>query len=110
MLERQKKTLVVTGTFFVDPQNIPSQSVRSFHDQVLQKARDALAVQATTARDFTSLVIAADPEQMAEAKLYIKNFREEFEKRFCAKSKKKTEVMALGIQYFRMSELEGGAK
>jgi uncharacterized protein (TIGR02147 family) len=104
MLEETPSSLRATGVFFANPAGTPSQSIRSFHSQILKKAENALLFQPTSERDFSALVIAVDVEQIDDAKKALKEFREQFEERFCSSAKKKKEVYALSVQFFRLTE------
>lgn len=93
-----------TGIFFANPTGIPSASVRSFHAQILEKAKAALELQTTESRDFSALILAVDERELSEAKRMIKIFREEFEARFSLPETSKREVYALGIQFFSLTQ------
>ncbi len=100
MLERdKKKQLKLTGQFFSDPCGIPSDAIKKFHRQLIQKSATALEEQSLQHREFSSTVLAMNEEDLPEAKKVLKEFRESFDKRFSA-SQKKTKVYALGIQLF----------
>jgi uncharacterized protein (TIGR02147 family) len=98
------KGLTPTGVFFANSAGIPSKSVRSFHSQILKKAADALEIQSTDERDFSALVLAVDTNDLPEAKIFIKNFRDQFEKKFCHSKAEKKEVYAFGIQFFKLTQ------
>jgi uncharacterized protein (TIGR02147 family) len=105
MLEQDEQgNLTPTGAFFANPTGAPSKSVRSFHSQILEKAKTALEFQTTDERDFSTLLLAVNPAQMDEAKIFIQKFREEFGARFCKPDTDKREVYALAMQFFKISE------
>jgi uncharacterized protein (TIGR02147 family) len=104
MIESHEGSIRPTGVFFANPTGIPSQSVRSFHTQILEKAKIALQFQSTDQRDHSALILAVDGDEIEEAKLFIKKFREEFEFRFCRSDSNKNEVYALGVQFFSLTQ------
>lgn len=104
MIEESEGSYKPTGVFFANAAGIPSQSVRSFHTQILEKAKAALELQPVSERDFSTLVLAVDESEIEHAKIAIKQFREAFESRFCNSNTRKKEVFALGVQFFRVTE------
>lgn len=84
--------------------DIPSDYIREYHDQVLDKAKDALQTQSVEERDFSNMMMAIDPSLIPEAKEKIKEFRREL----CEflESGEKKEVYSLSLQLFRMSKGE----
>ena len=53
---------------------------------------------------FHALVLGVNANRMAEAKIYLKEFRDEFERRFCLQESERNEVMALGIQFYPLTQ------
>lgn len=103
MIEKDKLgKLRITGNYFADPHGIPSQALRSFHRQLLEKAIVALECQGLEEREVLSTVLALDEREISEAKVMLRKFREEFDQRF-SRSKKKTSVYCLGIQLHRLN-------
>jgi uncharacterized protein (TIGR02147 family) len=85
------------------PDDVPSQAIRSFHAQVLAKAKDALATQPVAEREFGALILPFCSDRVADAKRMLREFQE----RFCEEFKDveaKDEVYALGVQFFRLSD------
>lgn len=93
--------LSLTGQFFVDPKGTPSQALRQFHRQLMEKATLSLEFQKLEQRDFSSTVLAIDEADLPKAKEVLKNFRVQFDKEFSA-GKRKTKVYCLGIQFFSL--------
>jgi uncharacterized protein (TIGR02147 family) len=91
---------------FIHAQGVPSESIKSFHYQMLEKAKEALYRQPLDEREFSMMFLAIDPSQLKEAKLELQEFRKKFEKKYSNNVTKKKEVYALGLQYFKVSQKE----
>jgi uncharacterized protein (TIGR02147 family) len=91
----------LTGQFFVDPKGTPSQALRQFHRQLMEKATLSMEFQKLDQREFSSTVLAIDESDLPKAKEVLKNFRVQFDKEFSA-GKRKTKVYCLGIQFFSL--------
>jgi len=92
-----------TENFTASPDGIPSEAIKKFHLQILEKATAALRVQTVDERDFSSIIMAINPKDLPQAKEEIKIFRRHLNKRF-EKSKTKTSIYCLNVQLFRISE------
>jgi uncharacterized protein (TIGR02147 family) len=84
------------------PDGVPSDAVKKFHRQVLEKAMRAIDFQDVEQRDLSSMILAIDTDQIPEAKKAIRKFRRDFDTKFGA-AKKKNQVYCLATQFFRMS-------
>lgn len=85
---------------------VPSESIRRFHKQVLEKSESALYFQELEERDFSSLILALDAEHIGEAKKMIQKFRNEFNLRF-GQGVTKNQVYCLSVQLFRLDKKRG---
>lgn len=101
MLETKNGHLHLSGQFFTDPQGIPSEAVRNFHRQLMQKAMESLDFQDLGEREVSSTILAIDSEDYDSARKDLQNFRKEFDKKYSA-AKKKNKVYCLGFQFFRL--------
>jgi uncharacterized protein (TIGR02147 family) len=102
LLEKDKQgNLTLTGQFFADPKGTPSQALRNFHRQLMEKATQSLEFQKIEQRDIASVILAIDEDDIPRAKEMIKKFRTKFDNEFSA-SKRKTKVYCLGIQLFSL--------
>lgn len=98
-----KGNLSITGQFFADPKGTPSQALRNFHRQLMEKATRALEIQKVEERDFSSTILAIDENDLPKAKQVLKKFRTDFDKEFSAR-KKKSKVYCLGMQFFNLQK------
>ena len=83
--------------------NIPSEAIRSHHQQLIEKSIEALSTQDVKERDFTSITVAFDRSRMAEAKALIERFKSDFLALTEASGSAKPDVYALGIQLFNLT-------
>ncbi len=87
------------------PSEIPSRQMREYHSQVLQIAEKALHSVPIDERDFSSITMAIDSKKIAEAKIWLKEFRRSF-CRDIQKSNSKDRVYSLCIQLFPLDKHE----
>lgn len=57
--------------------DVPSQAIRSFHQQMLSKAAASLSRQDMATRDFSGITMVIDPKRIPKAKKMIAGFRRE---------------------------------
>jgi uncharacterized protein (TIGR02147 family) len=94
-------TKIVAGV--TTTSNIPSEAIRSHHQQLIEKSIEALSTQDVQERDFTSITVAFDRSRVGEAKALIERFKNEFLVLTEASGKAKPDVYALGIQLFNLT-------
>jgi uncharacterized protein (TIGR02147 family) len=90
------------------PNDVPSESVRKFHQQILERAISALHAQNVSERHIATHVFAFDKKRMAEAKKSMRRF----EHRFCKKlegSRAKDSVYCLSFQFFDLTKGQSGS-
>jgi uncharacterized protein (TIGR02147 family) len=105
MLGSKNGSLIVKTPFTSTPTDIPSAAIKQFHEEILGKAITSLHTQEVTKRDVSAIVMSIDPSQMDLAKDALRKFR----RRFCRqlqKSKKKSKVYCLSIQFFDLGTKE----
>lgn len=106
LLQIENGKLEATDSFTASPDGIPSDAIKKFHRQILEKAIAAIDFQTVEERDLSSLVLAVDESQVGEAKEMIKTFRRSFDTKF-GQAKRKTAVYCLATQFFRVQEKTG---
>lgn len=82
--------------------DIPSETIRRGHSNMLEKAKTALSFQTVKERDFTSMMFGMDQNDIPEAKKIIREFIKSFTDRFSVK-KSANRVYALNLQLFNCS-------
>lgn len=95
----------VTEKFPATTSGTPSQAIKKFHSQILNKATDALYLQSVDERDFSSISVAINPDDLPEMKEEIKNFRRALERKYKARNHKRA-VYSLNIQLFSLTQTE----
>lgn len=85
--------------------NIPSEAIRKFHHQILQKAVKNLKAENIDNRDYSTALISIDKSQLKMVKNRILKFRKSL-LRELSKSTPKDEVFCLSIQFFSILEIE----
>lgn len=103
LLKKTKTGFAKTDVFIATPTDKPSAALRSFHAQLLEKAKDALENQDIKNRDITGTTMAFDPETLPEVKREIRKFRHKLSK-LVSKQKQPSSVYHLGIQFFELTK------
>lgn len=96
LCEKRAGAWVITEVGGTSTPGVPSEAIRSFHRQNLERAISIQEQVPMEERDFTSMTIALDPSKLAIAKKRIKRFRRSLSK--LMESGGKTEVYQLNIQ------------
>jgi uncharacterized protein (TIGR02147 family) len=108
LAEEKNGDLRPTTGHSASPDGVPSDAIRKFHSQILEKARDAIVFQSLEERNLSSMVFAFDRKRMPEAAEAIKKFRREFNARFG--SGERDAVYCLAIQFFNLQQASQGTK
>lgn len=84
---------------------IPSDAIKKFHSQILEKAAAALYTQSVDERDFSTILMAIDSRNVGDIKKRIKKFRRSLNRSATATGIK-DQLYSLSIQFFRVSRKE----
>jgi uncharacterized protein (TIGR02147 family) len=84
--------------------DIPSGAITRHHSEMLNQAKIHLSQDPVLEREFQSLTFRFKEENMKEAKKFIRDFKEEFNRQFACNEG--DEVYQLGIQLFRHTHLK----
>lgn len=90
------------------PEGLPSESIRSYHRQILDRATRALELQPVHAREFSGVGFAVDPRHLPAMKREMGEFLDQMVARY-AKGKNRTEVYQLEMALFRQTEGDADA-
>ncbi|MBC7464559.1 MAG: DUF4423 domain-containing protein [Bdellovibrio sp.] len=101
LLEKTDQGLRVTDDFSAVGDETPSQAIRRYHTQLLEKSIFALETVPVQEREMSSTVFKINKEDLPEAKKKLVKFRREFSV-LLSKSENKNDVFCLGIQYFSL--------
>lgn len=105
LLKQTGQTLQKTNKSIRTTNDVPSDALKEFMRQLLQKAIESLSFQDVHTRDCTSMTMAIDPKRMVKAKQMIQEFR----RNLCTylENGDRTEVYCFAAQLFRLTEGEG---
>lgn len=92
---------IITSNITTTP-NIPSTAIRSFHEQVLEKAQDAIQNQNINERNLSALVVPMDIKKYQSVVSLIDELNEKVYDE-TQSHQKKTDVYCLGIQFFKFT-------
>lgn len=105
LLRRTEGKIEPTGDFIASPSEIPSEAIRSYHRQHLEKAKEALNAQPVPMRDFSTINFLIAEEQIPEAKKLLKDFRRRF-LNFIERKPKRTRLYSLSLQLYSIERHE----
>jgi uncharacterized protein (TIGR02147 family) len=86
--------------------DVPSEAIRKFHKQILQKALSAVDAQSVDERNLSVVTGAVSTEDLPEYNRLIKGFRRKMNSLFEKNKKKSDQVYCLSVQFFRLTEKE----
>lgn len=99
------------GKFFAKDTNpfttcseIPSETIRQFHKQLMEKAQIAVEEQGLNQRSLNSLIIAISEDDQAEINQKIKEFFDQLNIEYSQKEGNKTKVYCLTNQFYELGE------
>jgi uncharacterized protein (TIGR02147 family) len=103
MIEKVRGRYRPVNDFIHSPDGVPSEALRKFQKQFLEKAIQALSVQSVDERDFTTLVMPIDTDKIPLAKKRIRKFRQDLCDEL-SEGKNLDQVYALSVQFYRLSQ------
>lgn len=84
--------------------DIPSDGLKKHHEQILDKAKDAIFCQSLEQRDFSSMTMAIRRQDIPRAKAMIRRFRREMSTEL-EQGHGKNVIYSLAIQFFQLDKL-----
>ena len=84
------------------PNDVPSEGLKRHHEQLIDKAGKSVYTQGVDQRELNSIMFSFDRKDMGEARAVIREFRDEFCKRF-GSSQQKNSVYCLAVQFFDLT-------
>jgi uncharacterized protein (TIGR02147 family) len=84
------------------PVNFPSETVRTFHKQMLELAAEAIDKQPVLERYISGAIVAVDTKRITEMQEMLREFRNKFSDEF--QSKSGDQAYYIGLQLFRVTE------
>ena len=101
LVENKDGSYKASGIQYKTPTDILNASLKNHTVQTLELATDSVINDPVKERDFSTITMAIDPENIAEAKKMIMAFRKRLSKKLESGNKK--EVYKLAIQLFPLS-------
>jgi uncharacterized protein (TIGR02147 family) len=105
LIEQSGSSYKVLQDYVSSPSGIPSEAIKKFHRQILDKAASALLVQPLEDREFSTVLMSLDSTRLEEAKSKVREFGRGLVKSMDS-SPKKDRVYCLSMQFFGLSEKE----
>ncbi len=102
LVKESKGQYKVDHDIVLSPDGIPSEAVRNYHRQVLEKAKNSLEEQRPAERDITGVGFAMDPKYLPAIKKDIAAFQETLSAKYS--KGQKTEVYHLETAFIRLTE------
>lgn len=102
LLRHENGKLRATEDYTSTPNDIPSEVIKKFQRQLIEKSLTALNMQDIGNRDITSLTLSIDKKKLPCAKKMLKEFRRKFDAEF-GTGKKKNSVYCLALQFFELT-------
>ena len=103
VLDEEGKLVSVHGNIKTT-EDIKSQALRESHMETLKMGMKKLEEIEVELRDFSSMAAAVDLDQIMEAKIIIREFRQKMTK-LLGNGKNKTEVFQLSIQFYPVTNI-----
>jgi uncharacterized protein (TIGR02147 family) len=85
------------------PDGVPSDAVRKFHRQILEKAIHSLTDQDLTERDVTAFLLPVETSRLPEVRERIRKFQKRISEEF-GSSAQADHVYSLSMQFFRLTQ------
>lgn len=98
----QSQNYTVRGNFRIQP-NMPAESLKLCHLQILDKGKMALDLWSTHEREFGMNFLSFDETEMTSAKQDIREFLAEFGRKY-SKRKRSSKSYVLALQFFNLEK------
>lgn len=109
LIEKTEFGWTVVNETVLTTDGVPSEALRKFHRQILEKATQSVSTQFVEERYLSSSIMAVKTSHLPIARKLIQEFRLKLAEQVgCVDSGQ--EVYALGIQYFRLTETTSPTK
>jgi len=105
LVDRKKGKYEICKDYVLSPDGIPSEAIRNFHRQILQKASRALDLQKITERDISGVGFAVDPKSLPAMKREISAFLDGIVAKY-GRGRNLREVYQCEVALFRLTEPE----
>lgn len=103
VIRRVNQKIVVTPDYVLSPEGIPSEAIRGYHRQILQKAIHALDAQHVNDREISGLTLSVNPRNLPAMKKELGQFLDQMAEKY-GSGKGRREVYQCEMALFRLSE------
>jgi uncharacterized protein (TIGR02147 family) len=104
LIERDSKgRLIVARDYVLSPSGIPSEAIRNYHRQVLERAIQALETQTVSEREISGVGLAIDPRDLPELQKEINQFHDKIVNEYGRRGSRAKEVYQLESALFRLT-------
>jgi uncharacterized protein (TIGR02147 family) len=101
----EKKIFRAVNTESSTTFDIPSDTIKKYHRQIMDQASQALQEQPVQQRDFLNMTLAFEIERAEEAQKVLRKFQQEFAEKFYPEnSENKNSVYQLSLHFFRLDK------
>ena len=107
LIERAQGKLRIAPDTVIASSGVPSEAIKNYHRQILNKAIESLELQSVPERDISGVGIAIHPRHIEALKNEISEFQDRMIEKYSRKvGGKKTEVYQLEVALFRLTQSE----
>ena len=103
LISHPKKGYVASQDTVIADQGIPSEAVKNFHRQIIEKSIQAMALQTASERYGYSATLPVKVNSVERAKKLIKKFRSDFAKEI-SDHEGGEEIYGLSLQFFKLTQ------
>ena len=101
LISKKGESYLVNDEWIQSPDGIPSEAIRKYHRDMLNKASEALDFQKIEERDISGVGFAVDPKYLPNMKKEIKEFQDKLLEKYSGGEK--SEVYQLEMALFKVS-------
>lgn len=105
LLERKANRICVVKDYVIAPEGIPSEAIRNYHRQILNKAIHALDLQPLADREIAGITFSAHPKYIPQLKKEMSLFLDRMSEKY-GRKRQKQEVFQLEVALFRLTEAD----
>jgi len=108
LIEKNNQTITKNFSSLKTSEDIQSQAIQKSHEETVHMAIEKLKELEPIWRDFSSITMTMDPDQIPEAKKLIREFRKKFS--LLMESGKKKEVYRLQLMFYPLTQIDADQK
>lgn len=106
LIERRNGKRIVCKDYLLSPEGVPSEAIRNYHRQMLERAIHSLDQQSVEEREIAGIDFAVNPAFLPAMKKDISDFLDEMVAKY-ARGRSRTEVYHCETALFRLTQRRG---